>query len=116
MSTSVLDFDAFIIDLDGVVTDAANLHARPWRTVLDAFLLSRRVKPAGSLHLAQDYARFVHGRSRIAAVRSFLASRELDLAQLLRRHARRQALRQRMGLSRLCHRRSLRAATNDSDA
>jgi len=35
MPDSVLDFDAYIIDLDGVVTDTAMLHARTWKQLLD---------------------------------------------------------------------------------
>jgi len=82
MSASVLDFDAFIIDLDGVVTDTGQLHARAWKTVLDAFMRDRAGPgKAAPFHLTEDYARYVHGQTQTDTVRAFLASREIALPE-----------------------------------
>lgn len=82
MSTSVLDFDAFIIDLDGVVTDTGALHARAWKTVFDEFMRGQANcrKPA-PFHLTKDYTQHVHGRTQAEAIRAVLASREIEVPE-----------------------------------
>ena len=82
MPGSVLGFDAYIIDLDGVVTDTATLHARSWKALFDSFFHTREgpngVRP---FRQSEDYARFVRGRSHADAVREFLASRGIELPE-----------------------------------
>ncbi len=80
MSGSVLGFDAYIIDLDGVVTDTATLHARSWKMLFDGFFASRH-RPNGvqPFRQSEDYGRYMRGRSHAEAVRAFLASRGIEL-------------------------------------
>jgi beta-phosphoglucomutase-like phosphatase (HAD superfamily) len=44
MDTVVIDFsafDAFLFDLDGVITRRAGLHASAWKTLFDEYLQAR---------------------------------------------------------------------------
>lgn len=74
---------AAIFDLDGVVTDTASVHREAWKEVFDAYLASRP-RPAGEPFVAfgeEDYLRYVDGRPRFDGVRSFLASRGIELPE-----------------------------------
>lgn len=75
-------FDAFIFDLDGVLTDTARLHARAWKETFDEFLEKRSADPRESqepFRIRDDYLEYVDGKSREDGVRSFLKSRRIDL-------------------------------------
>jgi beta-phosphoglucomutase family hydrolase len=63
---------ACLFDLDGVLTTTAELHARAWKEMFDAFL-AERGEPAFAL--PRDYDEYVDGKPRLAGVRSFLESR-----------------------------------------
>jgi beta-phosphoglucomutase family hydrolase len=75
--------EAALLDLDGVVTDTARLHARCWKRVFDDFL-EQRTKERGEkfqpFDLEMDYRRYVDGKPRLDGVRDFLASRGIQLA------------------------------------
>jgi beta-phosphoglucomutase family hydrolase len=76
------DVEAVIFDLDGVVTRTAALHAQAWKKLFDAYLLERADRlgqPFRPFDLQDDYRRFVDGKPRYEGVRSFLASRGIDL-------------------------------------
>lgn len=70
------EFDAVVFDLDGVITDTAEVHYRAWKEVFDA-----RLKEEGDLRPfdREDYLAFVDGKPRAKGIRSFLASRQLRL-------------------------------------
>jgi len=71
-------FDAAIFDMDGVVTDTADLHAAVWKEVFNQFLEGiggEDFKP----FTMTDYRRYVDGRERYDGVRSFLSSRGIEL-------------------------------------
>ncbi|MFW6079568.1 MAG: trehalose-phosphatase, partial [Gemmatimonadota bacterium] len=79
---------AAILDLDGVITRTATLHARAWRRTLDAFLADRRA--ARSAHdeedlspfdLERDYRRRIDGKPRYDGVRDFLSARGIRLPE-----------------------------------
>ena len=70
--------DAFIFDLDGVVTRTASLHAKAWKRLFDDYL-SRRSEPFQPFDIDADYRRFVDGKPRYEGVRSFLESRGITL-------------------------------------
>ena len=76
-------FDAFIFDLDGVITQTASIHARAWKRLFDEFL-SRRAAQTGAafvpFDLENDYRRYVDGKPRIAGVASFLAARGITVS------------------------------------
>jgi trehalose-phosphatase len=75
---------AVILDLDGVITRTASLHARAWKQMFDAFLEGR---PRGSgedlspFDSGHDYLKYVDGKPRFDGVRSFLAARGIDLPE-----------------------------------
>ncbi len=75
---------ALLVDLDGVVTQTAKLHARSWKATFDDFLqgLARR---AGEVQrpfdIENDYRAYVDGEPRYDGVRSFLKSRHISLRE-----------------------------------
>ncbi len=75
---------ACLFDLDGVLTQTAEVHAAAWKEMFDAFLLERS-RETGELfrpfEIATDYAEYVDGKLRQDGVRSFLASRGIDLPE-----------------------------------
>ncbi len=75
---------ACLFDLDGVLTQTAKLHAAAWKEMFDAFLLdqSRQTgEPFRPFEIEADYAPYVDGKLRQDGVRSFLASRGIDLPE-----------------------------------
>jgi beta-phosphoglucomutase family hydrolase len=78
------DFDAAIFDLDGVLTETADLHAAAWKTVFDASLQRWAKRQAVDFHpfdIKTDYLDYVDGRPRYDGVRTFLASRGIHLPE-----------------------------------
>lgn len=73
---------ACLFDLDGVLTETARVHAQAWKTMFDAFLKQRaasdgnRFKPFDKVF---DYDAYVDGKPRADGVRSFLASRHIEI-------------------------------------
>lgn len=82
MSTEKLK--AAILDLDGVITQTARVHARAWKRMFDAFL-ERRSNGADESYepfsVDHDYTEYVDGKPRLDGVRSFLAARGIELAE-----------------------------------
>jgi len=78
-------FDAVLVDLDGVVTETARLHAAAWKAAFDA-LLAEQADAAGRrdhepFDSNRDYRRHVDGKPREAGVRGFLAARGVSLPE-----------------------------------
>jgi trehalose-phosphatase len=77
-------FKAAIVDLDGVITRTASLHGQAWKQMFDRFL-DQRAEHAGEHHapfdLEQDYLPYIDGKPRFDGVRSFLASRDIELPE-----------------------------------
>ncbi|KOG42567.1 beta-phosphoglucomutase family hydrolase [Streptomyces resistomycificus] len=74
------DILACLFDLDGVVTKTAVVHAAAWKEMFDAFLRERDgddFRPFGD----SDYDEYVDGRPRADGVRTFLASRGVELPE-----------------------------------
>lgn len=69
--------DAFILDMDGVLTDTASLHRTAWRHLFDEFLGSRGGDQAP--FSAEDYRKYVDGKPRVDGIESFLASRGIEI-------------------------------------
>ena len=77
-------YDAVLFDLDGVVTDTANMHAACWKQMFDEYLLKRatmRGEAPQLFDLDTDYRVYIDGKPRFDGVRDFLASREISLPQ-----------------------------------
>jgi len=77
-------FDAILFDLDGVLTATASLHAACWKETFDRFLRARSDRtgePFRPFDADGDYKQFVDGKPRYEGVRSFLASRGIQLPE-----------------------------------
>ncbi|MFQ5877729.1 MAG: HAD family hydrolase [Acidobacteriota bacterium] len=77
-------FDAVLLDLDGVVTRTAELHARAWQITFDRYLstLRRRGEEGfAPFDPRADYLKHVDGRPRYDGVRRFLESRGLRVPE-----------------------------------
>ena len=70
---------ACLFDLDGVLTQTAQLHAEAWKEMFDAFLrrpcAARPARRSCPFDSVADYELYVDGRPRYDGVRAFLASR-----------------------------------------
>jgi len=81
---SKANFKAAICDLDGVITRTATLHAQAWREMFDAFLKQREEREGedhSPFDIERDYLRYVDGKPRYDGIRSFLASRGIELPE-----------------------------------
>jgi beta-phosphoglucomutase family hydrolase len=77
-------YDAVLLDLDGVITDTAGIHASCWKRMFDEYLqrrATRRGETFLAFDLAADYRLYVDGKPRFDGVRDFLASREIQLPE-----------------------------------
>ncbi|MFJ1807200.1 MULTISPECIES: beta-phosphoglucomutase family hydrolase [unclassified Streptomyces] len=72
---------ACLFDLDGVVTRTAVVHAAAWKETFDAFLHARAGEGFRPFDKAHDYDEYVDGRPRADGVRTFLASRGIELPE-----------------------------------
>jgi beta-phosphoglucomutase family hydrolase len=75
---------ACLFDLDGVLTQTADVHAAAWKEMFDAYLHERAARTDKSFvafDLAADYDEYVDGKPRYEGVRSFLDARGIDLPQ-----------------------------------
>ncbi len=78
------DYDAVLLDLDGVITDTANLHAACWKEMFDEYLQKRATQRGEAFRpfdLATDYRLYVDGKPRFDGVRDFLTSRGIQLPE-----------------------------------
>jgi trehalose 6-phosphate phosphatase len=76
------DLDGILLDLDGVMTETAQIHAEAWKTMFDVYLRERAARNGGALEpfdANHDYRKFVDGKPRYDGVASFLQSRGIDL-------------------------------------
>lgn len=77
-------YDAVLLDLDGVITDTANLHAACWKKMFDEYLQKRAMQRGEAFlpfDLATDYRLYVDGKPRFDGVRDFLTSRGIQLPE-----------------------------------
>ena len=75
---------ACLFDLDGVLTQTARVHSRAWKTMFDAYLRQRAAAGGGRFKpfdMVSDYDEYVDGKPRADGVRSFLASRHIQLPE-----------------------------------
>jgi beta-phosphoglucomutase family hydrolase len=73
---------ACLFDLDGVLTQTAEVHASAWKEMFDGYLRERAAR-TGEEFVAFDpvgeYDEYVDGKPRYEGVRSFLDARGIDL-------------------------------------
>jgi trehalose 6-phosphate phosphatase len=81
-SISPDDYDAVIFDLDGVVTDTAQVHAKAWKRMFDGYLREwseRTGEEFEEFDIDTDYRRYVDGMARCDGAERFLESRGIEL-------------------------------------
>jgi len=79
MSTRI---KAAIFDLDGVITDTANTHAKAWKIMFDQYNEQRQKEgkePYGTFTIENDYIQYIDGKPRYMGVKDFLSSRNIEL-------------------------------------
>ena len=77
-------YDAVLLDLDGVITDTASLHAACWKQMFDEYLQRRAARGGEAFRPfdpATDYRLYVDGKPRFDGVRDFLTSRRIQLPE-----------------------------------
>ncbi len=76
-----LQYDAWLFDLDGVITDTASLHGKAWKSMFDQFLkmLSKDEGLPFQEFTDRDYHTYVDGKPRYDGVDAFLRSRGVEL-------------------------------------
>jgi len=73
-----------LFDLDGVLTKTATVHAAAWKEMFDAYLRQRAAREGEEFvpfDADADYGEYVDGKPRYDGVRSFLASRGIELPE-----------------------------------
>src|SRR4029450_7496431 len=77
-------YDAVLLDLDGVITDTANLPATCWKRVFDAYLQQRAAasgEPFRPFEIATDYRLYVDVKPRFDRLRALPPSPRIQLPE-----------------------------------
>ena len=77
-AASLESYGAVLFDLDGVLTPTAEVHMRAWDRMFNSYLEYRGGEQP---YTEQDYYDYVDGKPRYDGVRSFLASRDIELPE-----------------------------------
>jgi beta-phosphoglucomutase family hydrolase len=78
------DVKACLFDLDGVLTKTAVVHGAAWKQMFDEYLRQRAEREGTEFvpfDPGADYQKYVDGKPRYDGVRSFLASRGIELPE-----------------------------------
>ncbi|NTU53702.1 MAG: beta-phosphoglucomutase family hydrolase [Chlorobiaceae bacterium] len=77
-----MNFKGVIFDLDGVITGTARIHSLAWEAMFNSFLKNYAEinnEPFVPFNPAYDYLKYVDGKPRMEGVKSFLASRDIEI-------------------------------------
>jgi beta-phosphoglucomutase family hydrolase len=77
-------YDAVLLDLDGVITDTASIHAACWKQIFDEYLQKRATQRGEAFRpfeIGADYRLYVDGKPRFDGAGDFLASRGIQLTE-----------------------------------
>lgn len=77
-----MNFKGVIFDLDGVITGTARIHSLAWEAMFNSFLRNHAEvnnEPYVPFDPTHDYLKYVDGKPRMEGVKSFLASRDIEL-------------------------------------
>jgi beta-phosphoglucomutase family hydrolase len=77
-------YEAVLLDLDGVITDTASVHAACWKQMFDEYLHKRATERGEAFRpfdIDTDYRLYVDGKPRYDGVRDFLTSRGIRLPE-----------------------------------
>lgn len=69
-------FDAYLFDLDGVLTPTADVHMHAWQSMFDQLFHDWSIEPP---YTSDDYFRYVDGKKRYDGVASVLRSRDVEV-------------------------------------
>jgi beta-phosphoglucomutase family hydrolase len=75
---------ACLFDLDGVLTQTAKVHSAAWKQMFDGYLRQRAARTQEAFvpfDPIREYDEYVDGKPRYDGVRSFLASRGIELPE-----------------------------------
>jgi beta-phosphoglucomutase family hydrolase len=75
-------YDAVLLDLDGVITNTASIHAACWKQMFDEYLRERATQRGEAFRpfeIDTDYRLYVDGKPRFDGARDFLISRRIQL-------------------------------------
>ena len=78
------EYEAVLFDLDGVITNTAELHAECWKKMFDEYLQKRATQTGEAFlpfDVGTDYRLYVDGKPRFDGVRDFLTSRGIQLPE-----------------------------------
>lgn len=73
-------FDASLLDPDGVLTPTADVHMRAWRQMFSAYFVEHDIAPT---YTNADYLTYVDGKLRYDGVRAGADVVVRDLAELV---------------------------------
>ena len=79
---SVRTYDAWLFDLDGVITDTASVHGEAWKKTFDEYLKKVAERDGDDFEpfeIDPDYFEYVDGKPRYEGVDSFLRSRGIEI-------------------------------------
>ncbi|MFW5805127.1 MAG: trehalose-phosphatase [Bacteroidales bacterium] len=74
-------FKTVILDMDGVITQTAKLHAKAWKQMFDEFLRKTQGDNFEPLSIERDYKEYIDGVPRFDGVRRFLKSRNIEVPE-----------------------------------
>jgi len=77
-------YDAWLFDMDGVLTNTASVHAAAWKQTFDEFLTAESGRTGTTyapFDVESDYEKYVDGEPREDGVRNFLAARSVKLPE-----------------------------------
>lgn len=77
-------YRAWLLDLDGVLTKTAEVHAAAWKQAFDAFFIeeaTRSGRTFAPFDPVADYEQYVDGEPRADGVRNFLTARGISLPE-----------------------------------
>jgi len=78
------DVGCCVFNVDGVLVASAAIHSEAWKKTFDQFIFHWIDRTGGTFATFSrrvDYPSLIHGRSRVGAVREFLASRGISLPE-----------------------------------
>lgn len=76
-----INFGAAILDMDGVLTKTATVHAEAWKQMFDPFLKEMGGEDFQPLDIEKDYNEYIDGKPRRDGIRSFVNSRNIDIPE-----------------------------------
>ncbi|MGK7394368.1 MAG: HAD family hydrolase [Candidatus Cyclobacteriaceae bacterium M3_2C_046] len=77
-----MKYQGGILDLDGVITQTAKVHAKAWKKMFDQYNQQRKEQGKSTFNafsLEEDYPNHLDGVPRYDGVQAFLASRDIEL-------------------------------------